>query len=146
MLVSLIPYRYLHRDGLMYCRNYLLAQAHVDAPALGSSIANLNPTATFTPLQPLQDTDVDGFIRHAHEQNLIATIEARRKKTQEDFYRFLEQKQTQEWEERKKRIYDAIGNKSGTENKAVDELKRSRHGKSLLAVSLLVWNSESPGN
>ena len=77
MLVSLIPYRYLHRDGLMYCRNYLLAQAHVDAPALGSSIANLNPTATFTPLQPLQDTDVDGFIRHAHEQNLIATIEAR---------------------------------------------------------------------
>lgn len=103
---------------------------------MGSSIANLNPATTFTPLQPLQDTDVDGFIRHAHEQNLIATIEARRKKTQEDFYRFLEQKQSQEWEERKKRIYDAVGEKSGSENKAVDELKRSRHGKSLLAVSL----------
>jgi len=43
--------------------NYLLAQAHVDAPALASSIAHLNTTTTtFSPLQPLEDTDIVGYL------------------------------------------------------------------------------------
>ncbi|KAI5989751.1 nucleoporin-interacting protein NIC96 [Pisolithus albus] len=70
--------------------NYLLAQAHVDAPALASSIAHLNTSTTFSPLQPLQDTDVAGYLRHAHEQNLISTIEEGRRETQEAFYSLLE--------------------------------------------------------
>ncbi|KAI0079058.1 nucleoporin-interacting protein NIC96 [Panus rudis PR-1116 ss-1] len=115
---------------------YLLAQAHVDAPALGISIAHLNPATTFTPLQALQDTDVAGFVRYAHEQNIIATIEEARKATQESFYRFLEEKERDDWEERKKRIYEQLGDRLGTgDNQAVNDLKRSMHGKSLLSAS-----------
>ncbi|CAL1697354.1 unnamed protein product [Somion occarium] len=115
---------------------YLLAQAHVDAPALSSSIANLNTATTFTPLQALQDTDVAGFVRYAHEQNIIATIEEARKATQESFYKFLEEKEQDDWEQRKKRVFEQLGDRVGTgDNKAVSEMKRSMHGKSLLSVS-----------
>ncbi|KAI0960869.1 hypothetical protein AcV7_000128 [Taiwanofungus camphoratus] len=115
--------------------NYLLAQAHVDAPALASSIAHLNTSTTFTPLQALQDTDVAGYLRHAHEQNLISTIEEGRKETQEEFYRVLEERGRRDWEARKKRVFEQLGGRVGGENRAVSELKKSLHGKSLLAAS-----------
>lgn len=117
------------------CRNYLLAQARVDVPGLASSIAHLNTTTTFTPLQALQDTDVAGYLRHAHEQNLISTIEEGRKETQEEFYRVLEERQQRDWEVRKKRVFEQLGGRVGGENMAVAELKKSMHGKSLLSVS-----------
>ncbi|KAH9921323.1 nucleoporin-interacting protein NIC96 [Fomitopsis serialis] len=116
--------------------NYLLAQARVDAPGLASSIAHLNTTTTFTPLQALQDTDVAGYLRHAHEQNLISTIEEGRKETQEEFYRVLEDRQQRDWEARKKRVFEQLGGRVGGENLAVAELKKSMHGKSLLSTSV----------
>ncbi|EPS98068.1 hypothetical protein FOMPIDRAFT_1051823 [Fomitopsis schrenkii] len=116
--------------------NYLLAQARVDAPGLASSIAHLNTNATFTPLQALQDTDVAGYLRHAHEQNLISTIEEGRKETQEEFYRVLEERQQRDWEARKKRVFEQLGGRVGGENLAVAELKKSMHGKSSLSTSV----------
>ncbi|KAH9953533.1 nucleoporin-interacting protein NIC96 [Russula dissimulans] len=93
--------------------NYLLAQAHIDAPALTNSIAHLNTSATFLPLQPLQDTDISGYLRHAHEQNVISTIEEARRETQEEFYRVLEDRSRREWEARKKRVFEELGGRSG---------------------------------
>ncbi|KAJ7590534.1 nucleoporin-interacting protein NIC96 [Mycena floridula] len=110
--------------------NYLLAQARVDAPALSHSIAQLNTSSTFTPLQPLQDTDVAGYLRHAHEQTLISTIEEGRRETQEEFYRMLEERTRRDWEAKKKRVFEELGGRVGGENKALVELKKSFHGKS----------------
>ncbi|KII86506.1 hypothetical protein PLICRDRAFT_114494 [Plicaturopsis crispa FD-325 SS-3] len=115
--------------------NYLLAQAHVDAPALASSIAHLNTNTTFSPLQPLQDTDITGYLRHAHEQNLISTIEEGRKETQAEFYRLLEERNGRDWEAKKKRVFEELGGRVGGENKAMAEMKKSFHGKSSLAAS-----------
>lgn len=115
-------------------RNYLLAQAHVDASALSHSIAHLNTSTTFSPLQPLQDTDVAGYLRHAHEQNLISTIEEGRKETQEEFYRTLEERSRRDWEAKKRRVFEELGGRVGGENMAMAELKKSFHGKSTLAV------------
>ncbi|PBK88713.1 nucleoporin-interacting protein NIC96 [Armillaria gallica] len=115
--------------------NYLLAQARVDAPALSSSIAHLNTSTTFSPLQPLQDTDVAGYLRHAHEQTLISTIEEGRRETQEDFYRMLEERTRRDWEAKKKRVFEELGGRVNVENKAVSELKKSFHGKSSLISS-----------
>ena len=118
-------------------RNYLLAQAHVDAPALANSIAHLNTAATFTPLQALQDTDVAGYLRHAHEQNLISTIEEARKETQEDFYRVLEDRGRKAWEARKKRIFEELGGRvNGSEGKASSEFRKSVRAGAALGVSL----------
>lgn len=116
------------------CRNYLLAQAHVDAPALATSIANLNTTTTFSPLQPLQDTDVTGYLRHAHEQNLISTIEEGRRETQEEFYRSLQEHGRREWEAKKKRVFEELGGRLGV-NSAVSDLKKSSYGRTTLTVS-----------
>lgn len=116
----------------------MLAQAHVDAPALGSSIAHLNTATTFTPLQALQDTDVAGYLRHAHEQNLISTIEEARKETQEEFYRVLEDRERRDWDAKKRRVFEELGGRVGGENKALSDLKKSYGGKSLLSVSVLV--------
>ncbi|KZW02374.1 NIC-domain-containing protein [Exidia glandulosa HHB12029] len=89
--------------------NYLLAQAHVDASTLGNSIANLNTSTIFQPLQPLSDTDVTGFINHAHEQTILSSIEEGRRDTQAEFYRVLEERVRRDWEGRKKRILDEFG-------------------------------------
>ena len=124
-------------------RNYLLAQAHVDAPALATSIANLNTTTTFSPLQPLQDTDVTGYLRHAHEQNLISTIEEGRRETQEEFYRTLEEHGRREWEAKKKRVFEELGGRLGGENAAVSDLKKSSYGRNILTVSLPAPSSRS---
>lgn len=126
----------------MQNRNYLLAQAHVDAPALASSIAHLNPATTFTPLQALQDTDVAGYLRHAHEQNLISTIEEGRKETQEEFYRVLDERGRRGWEAKKRRVFEQLGGRVGSENKAATDLKRSYHGKNSLTVRLCSHQAE----
>ncbi|CAK5264164.1 unnamed protein product [Mycena citricolor] len=113
--------------------NYLLAQAHVDASALSTSIAHLNASNTFSPLQPLQDTDVAGYLRHAHEQNLISTIEEGRRETQEQFYRTLDERSRRDWEAKKKRVFDELGGRVGGDNRIMTELKKSFHGKGLAA-------------
>ncbi|KAF8572687.1 hypothetical protein K439DRAFT_1625599, partial [Ramaria rubella] len=89
--------------------NYPLAQAHVDAPTLAHSIAALNTSTTFSPLQPLHDTDVAGYLRHAHEQTLMCTIEEGRRETEAEFYHVLEERVRRDWEARKKRVFEELG-------------------------------------
>ncbi|KAI0053140.1 nucleoporin-interacting protein NIC96 [Auriscalpium vulgare] len=115
--------------------NYLLAQAHVDAPALSNSIAHLNTSTTFAPLQPLQDTDISGYLRHAHEQNVISTIEEARRETQEEFYRLLNERSQKDWEARKKRVFEELGGRAGGDGQAGVEWNRSHHTKNALSLS-----------
>ncbi|KAG8959138.1 hypothetical protein FRC03_008401 [Tulasnella sp. 419] len=89
--------------------NYLLAQAHINAPILSSQIASLNPAQTFAPLQPIHDTDISSYLRHSHEQSLISAIEEGRRETENEFYRVLEERVRKDWENRKKRIFEEIG-------------------------------------
>ncbi|EIW53679.1 NIC-domain-containing protein [Trametes versicolor FP-101664 SS1] len=84
----------------------------------------------------LQDTDLAGYLSHAHEQNLISTIEEGRRETQEEFYRVLEDRGRRDWEARKKRVFEQLGARVGGENRAVADLKKSTHGKNLLSVSV----------
>lgn len=105
--------------------NYLLAQARVNAPALSNSIAHLNTAATFTPVQPLQDTDIGGYLKHAHEQKVISTMEEGRRETVEQLYRSLEERSSRVWEEQKKRLFEELGDRVGTASKALMETKKA---------------------
>ncbi|KAH6917714.1 nucleoporin-interacting protein NIC96 [Coprinopsis sp. MPI-PUGE-AT-0042] len=110
--------------------NYLLAQAHVDVSALSNSIAHLNPATTFSPLQPLQDTDVAGYLRVAHEQNLISTIEEGRKKRRK-------KRCQRDWDLKKKRVFEELGGKvSGVDNRAVSDLRSSTNQRNNLMASV----------
>ncbi|KAF8885239.1 Nup93/Nic96-domain-containing protein [Gymnopilus junonius] len=117
--------------------NYLLAQAHVDAPALSSSVAHLNTASVFSPLQPLQDTDVAGYLRIAHEQNLISTIEEARKDTQHQFYRVLDERSQKDWEAKKKRVFEELGGRVASADRGgpLSDLRASALGKSVLGAS-----------
>jgi len=90
-------------------RNFLLAQAQINAPTLSSQIASLNTQTTFAPLQPLSDTDIPSFLRHAHEQSLVSAIEEGRRDTENEFYRVLEERVRRDWESRKKKIFEELG-------------------------------------
>ncbi|EPQ61191.1 NIC-domain-containing protein [Gloeophyllum trabeum ATCC 11539] len=122
--------------------NYLLAQAHVDAPALASSIAHLNTANTFSPLQALQDTDVLGYLRHAHEQNIISTIEEGRRQTQEEFYRVLEERAKRDWEAKKKRVFEELGGRFGGDMMALSVLDKK---KGVLGRSMAAGGTGGPG-
>ncbi|ETW78360.1 hypothetical protein HETIRDRAFT_325165 [Heterobasidion irregulare TC 32-1] len=115
--------------------NYLLAQAHVDAPALANAIAHLNTSTTFSPLRPLQDTDVAGYLRHAHEQNIISTIEEARRETQEDFYRILEERSRKDWDARKKRVFEELGGRVAGDNQSLAKWDKNQRGRNSLALS-----------
>ncbi|KAJ7259621.1 nucleoporin-interacting protein NIC96 [Mycena rebaudengoi] len=123
--------------------NYLLAQAHVDASALSSSIAHLNPAATFSPLQPLQDTDVSGYLRHAHEQTLISTIEEGRKDTVAAFYRTLEERSRRDWEAKKKRVFEELGGRSAAGESRSEAKGSSKFGKSVSTAPSLTLQMQS---
>ena len=124
----------------------MLAQARVDTSALSNSIAHLNTSATFSPLQPLQDTDVAGYLRIAHEQNLISTIEEARKETQEEFYRVLEERSQKDWEAKKKRVFEELGMKVGGSigDRPLADMRASvALSRSTLVVRCFPWNLEN---
>jgi nuclear pore complex protein Nup93 len=79
---------------------------------LARDIAQLDTAATFQPLQPLADNDVQGYLRHVHEQTLISTIEESRRETQDEFYRVMEERVRRDWEAQKKLIFEELGGRS----------------------------------
>jgi nuclear pore complex protein Nup93 len=91
----------------------------------------------------LQDTDVAGYLRHAHEQNLISTIEEGRKETQDAFYRVLEERSQHEWEAKKRRVFEELGGRIIGENKAMTELNKSNGKSNVLVSSCLSLSSLS---
>ncbi|KAH7345172.1 nucleoporin-interacting protein NIC96 [Rhizoctonia solani] len=95
---------------------YLLAGGNVDANAHADLVANLNTAATFAPLTQLHDADVSGYLRHSHEQTLIACIEEGRRETEQEFYRVLDERVRRDWETRKKKIFDELGKVSMAES------------------------------
>ena len=74
-------------------------------------------------------------MRHAHEQNIIATIEEARKETQEEFYRVLEDRERRDWDAKKRRVFEELGGRTVGDNQALADLKKSFGGKSILSVS-----------
>jgi nuclear pore complex protein Nup93 len=106
----------------------LLAGGNVDANAHADLVANLNTAATFAPLTQLHDADVSGYLRHSHEQTLIACIEEGRRETEQEFYRVLDERVRRDWEARKKKIFDELGKVNVGDN--------ARGGSSLRASAL----------
>ena len=97
----------------------------------------MNASSTFQPLQPLHDTDVAGYLRHAHEQTLISTIEEGRRETQEEFYRVLEERGRRDWEARKRRVFEELGGRVAADGKANGDMRKSVRAAASLGVSLL---------
>ncbi|KAG1838217.1 Nup93/Nic96-domain-containing protein, partial [Suillus subalutaceus] len=114
--------------------NYLLAQVHVDAPALANSIAHLNTSTTFSPLQPLQDADVAGYLQEGWRE------------TQEPFYRLLEERSHKGWEAKRDAFHGkaALASEMMAYDRAISELNAARlRGISCPIIHLLMQAAAS---
>ncbi|KAA1064636.1 hypothetical protein PGT21_010162 [Puccinia graminis f. sp. tritici] len=98
----------LNGQGTSSKAHYLLAGAGVNAEELGKTIDGVDLRGTFEPLQPLQDTDVEGYLKHEHEQSIIASIEEGRRQTVQDFYQILDRSMRQNWEEQKELLFEEL--------------------------------------
>ncbi|GAA5972866.1 hypothetical protein JCM21900_003328 [Sporobolomyces salmonicolor] len=101
--------RSLKENGTAGNAAYLLASGGVNADQLSSNINSVNLTNTFEPLLPLSDTDVEGYLRHTHEQTIISAIEEGRRATTSDFYRNLDSKMRRDWEKQKEKLFEELG-------------------------------------
>ncbi|KAH9444949.1 hypothetical protein MJO29_013096 [Puccinia striiformis f. sp. tritici] len=98
----------LNGQGTSSKAHYLLAGAGVNAEELGKTIDGVDLRGTFEPLQPLQDTDVEGYLKHEHEQSIIASIEEGRRQTVQDFYQILDRSMRRNWEEQKELLFEEL--------------------------------------
>ncbi|MBW0496005.1 hypothetical protein O181_035720 [Austropuccinia psidii MF-1] len=98
----------LNGQGSSSKAHYLLAGAGVNAEELGKTIDGVDLRGTFEPLQPLQDTDVEGYLKHEHEQLIIASIEEGRRKTIQDFYQILDRSMRQNWQDHKELLFEEL--------------------------------------
>lgn len=56
-----------------------------------------------------RDTNVDAFLRHSREENLLAIIEARKRQVQSDFHSYLEKHTSIDWNARLQKLKQEFG-------------------------------------
>ncbi|GAA5859368.1 hypothetical protein JCM1840_004583 [Sporobolomyces johnsonii] len=116
--------RSLKENGTAGNAAYLLASGGVNADQLASNINSVNLIGTFEPLLPLSDTDVEGFLRHTHEQTIISAIEEGRRATTADFYRNLDSKMRRDWEKQKEKLFEELGRHQAGAGAAMETPRR----------------------
>ncbi|KAL7008453.1 nuclear pore complex subunit [Cystobasidiomycetes sp. EMM_F5] len=79
---------------------------------------------------PLQDTDLEGHLRHAHEQTIISVIEEGRRATIDQFYASLESSMRRDWEKQKELVFEELGRHAASSNSTDNTLSSSRSASS----------------
>jgi nuclear pore complex protein Nup93 len=60
-------------------RAILLGSQGFDVPRLSQKLESLNAAKTLEPIEPVWETDIQGFLRNERENTLLAIIEESRK-------------------------------------------------------------------
>ncbi|KDN50351.1 NIC-domain-containing protein [Tilletiaria anomala UBC 951] len=89
--------------------HYLLANGGINAAGLADAIHTTNIAHAFEPLRPIHDTDVEGYLKHEHEQVILSAIEEGRRETIRDFYRNVDRTLHRNWEKQKRKIMEEFG-------------------------------------
>ncbi len=92
----------------------------MDASHLAENVQQTNVASAFEPLRPIYDTDVESFLKHEHEQVILAAIEEGRRETLRDFNKNLERTMHRNWEKQKQKIMDEFGSFSGSAGGSAD--------------------------
>lgn len=61
------------------CRAILLGSRGFDVPKLSQKLESLNAAKTLEPIEPVWETDIQGFLKNERENTLLAIIEESRK-------------------------------------------------------------------
>lgn len=60
---------------LVSCSHILLGSRGVDLPKLTQKLETLSASQSFEPINPIGDTDVEGYLKNERENAIIAVIE-----------------------------------------------------------------------
>ena len=87
----------------------MLAGRGFDADKVAQTLNSIQVTQAFEPMQPLEDTDVEGYLKNEHELMIVSAMEESRRETMSSFQTHFEARLRSDWEVSKKRIFESIG-------------------------------------
>lgn len=86
----------------------LLGSKGYDVPKISQKLEGLSAVKTFEPLEPVRDTDIQGFLRNERENALLAVIEQTRRNTFEETEKQHWECMENEWEREKQKILNTL--------------------------------------
>ncbi|XP_058967670.1 nuclear pore complex protein Nup93 [Pocillopora verrucosa] len=86
----------------------LLGTKGFDVPRLSEKLDRLDTTKTFEPLEPVRETDIQGFLRNERENAILAAIEEARENTFNQAERHQWSCMESEWEKEKEKILNSL--------------------------------------
>ncbi|KAK0531229.1 nuclear pore complex subunit [Tilletia horrida] len=87
---------------------YFLAPA-MNAAKLAEDVRKVDTRNTFESLNPILDTDIEGYLQHRHEQMILSTIEMTRNESIKDTLTSLDRSFRRDWERQKVKIFEELG-------------------------------------
>ena len=78
---------FLECSFFFFCSAILLGSRGFDVPKLSQKLDNLSAVKTLEPIEPVWDTDIQGFLRNERENTLLAIIEESRKNVSGAYHR-----------------------------------------------------------
>lgn len=86
----------------------LLGSKGYAVPKIAERLDSLKATTTFEPLEPVRDTDIQGFLKNERENALLSVIEQTRKYTFAEVERHQWECMQNEWEREKHKILNTL--------------------------------------
>ncbi len=86
-----------------------MAKSGYDISSLDKKIDALNVLVSYEPIEPLAETDLDGFLRHYKEQIFLTAIEEPKAKCIESFQSLYEGYQHERWHKNKADFLQSVG-------------------------------------
>ncbi|CAL1263288.1 unnamed protein product [Larinioides sclopetarius] len=86
----------------------LLGSKGYDLPKISQKIESLTTARTFEPIEPIRETDIQGFLKNERENAMLSVIEESKKATFERSDKIFWETLESEWEQEKMKILNAL--------------------------------------
>ncbi|XP_055890475.1 nuclear pore complex protein Nup93-like isoform X2 [Biomphalaria glabrata] len=96
------------QDNIDVQASILLGSKGFVLPRISERLEGLRAATTFEPLEPVRETDIEGFLRNERENALLAVIEQTRKNTFEEVDKNNWESMENEWEKEKQKILNSL--------------------------------------
>uniref|UniRef100_A0A1B6CIL9 Nuclear pore protein n=1 Tax=Clastoptera arizonana TaxID=38151 RepID=A0A1B6CIL9_9HEMI len=88
--------------------NLLLGSKGVDLPQLSQKLESLSTRKTFEPLEPIPDTDIEGFLKNESENIILSLIDSTHSEIQQKLKMDLRAHLVNEWESEKINLLNSM--------------------------------------
>ncbi len=122
----------------------LMAQRGFNVEKYRRALNAIDLKAAFEPLEPLRETDIDGYLRHEHNMILLSAVEEAKKLTSNHFYKNYDNYLDQDWRSAKIELVRILDLNHGSEKNGQSVVVSNYQTKPYLQSGLKP-NSHTPG-